>query len=113
MKQIISNIMLKGVFIFTVFVSCSSTVSAQEFRLSGVVMETSSTNRIALAEITNKRNCFTVGSNDLGLFQIKASTGDTLVVVKRGFSDKQIVVLSNRDMIIYLSSGTNLNEVNI
>jgi len=113
MKHIISNIMLKSVLIFTVFVTFSSALSAQEFRLSGVVMETSSTNRIALAEITNKRNGFTVGSNDLGLFQIKASTGDTLVVVKRGFSDKQIVVLSNRDMIIYLSSGTNLNEVNI
>lgn len=105
--------MLKWAFVLIIFTSSSAFVSAQDFNLNGVVMETSSTNRIALAEITNKRTGFTVGSNDLGLFQMKTQVGDTLLVIKRNFSDKQVVVLSNRDMIIYLSSGTTLNEVNI
>jgi len=86
----------------------------QEFQLNGVVMETGSTNRVALAEITNKRNGFSVGSNDMGLFQIKALVGDTLQVIKNGFSDKELVVLSDRDMIVYLNMATTtLNQVDI
>lgn len=88
--------------------------SAQEvFTLNGVVMAKGSSNRVALAEITNMRLGYTVGSNDLGLFRIKASVGDTLLVVKRDFSDVKAVVLSNRDMIIYLNMGFTLNQVDI
>jgi len=105
---------LKKTFIFTLFAAYSTIASAQEFQLSGVIMESGSTIRVALAEITNKRTGFVVGSNDLGLFQIKASLGDTLVIVKRSFSDKQMVVLSNKAMIVYLNmGGTTLDQVNI
>lgn len=109
-----SSYTLKGILSFTLLVAYSSIASAQQdFLLNGVVMESGSTNRVALAEITNKRTKFTVGSNDLGLFQMKALVGDTLLVIKRNFSDKEIVVLSNRDMIIYLNMGTTLNQVDI
>ncbi|WP_442589519.1 hypothetical protein ACSBL2_26275 [Pedobacter sp. AW31-3R] len=109
-----SSYTLKGILSFTLLVAYSSIAFAQQdFLLNGVVMESGSTNRVALAEITNKRTKFTVGSNDLGLFQMKALVGDTLLVIKRNFSDKEIVVLSNRDMIIYLNMGTTLNQVDI
>lgn len=72
-----------------------------------------SSTRVALAEITNLRTKYTVGSNDLGIFQIKALVGDTLLIIKRTFSDVQQVVLSNRDMIIYVDMGTTLSQVNI
>lgn len=105
---------LKSLFIFTAFLAFAFSASAQEdFKLNGVIMVKGSTTRVALAEITNLRTKFTVGSNDLGLFQIKASVGDTLLIIKRTFSDVQQVVLSNRDMIVYVDMGTTLSEVNI
>lgn len=104
---------LKGFLVTFVLLASTTFVFAQEFKLNGVVMVKGSTTRVALAEITNKRSGFTVGSNDLGIFQIRAMVGDTLVVVKRDFSDKQQAVLSERDMIIYLDMGTTLNQVNI
>lgn len=109
------GITLKGSIILTFFLASSMFVSAQQdFQLSGVIMTSGSTNRIALAEITNKRTGYTVGSNDLGLFQLKATVGDTLVVIKRDYVDKQIIVLSSRDMIVYLNlSGNTLNQVDI
>lgn len=84
----------------------------QEFQLKGVVMENGSNNRIALSEITNKRNKFAVGSNDLGIFQIKAAIGDTLLIVKRDFGDREIVVVSQQDVVVRMNR-TTLNTVNI
>jgi len=104
---------LKRLSILSILIIPVSVVHAQDFQLNGVVMSKGSTTRVALAEITNKRTGFTVGSNDLGIFQIKALVGDTLVTIKRGFSDQQQVVLSNRDMIIYLDMGNTLDQVNI
>jgi len=105
---------VKGLFVFTLLFSATIAANAQDdFRLNGVVMMKGTTNRVALAEITNTRTRFTVGSNDLGIFQIKALVGDTLVFIKRDFSDARQVVLSNRDMIIYLDMGRTLEQVNI
>lgn len=105
---------LKSLFLSAILLAFSSFAYAQEFQLNGVVMASGSKIRIALAEITNLRSGFTVGSNDLGLFQIKAVVGDTLVVVKRDYTDKPIIVVSSRDMIVYLNmSGTTLNQVDI
>jgi len=105
--------LLKTLFISAVFLHLGSVVSAQDFQLSGVVMEKGSTIRVALVEITNMRTKYAVGSNDLGIFQIKAQVGDTLYFVKHSYSDAEMVVLSNRDMIVYLDKGTTLNQVNI
>ncbi|CAM4177752.1 hypothetical protein SAMN06265348_106354 [Pedobacter westerhofensis] len=105
---------LQSLFIPVLLLASTSVVSAQEdFRLNGVIMVKGSTTRVALAEITNKRTKYTVGSNDLGIFQIKALVGDTLLVIKRSFSDVEQVVLSDRDMIIYVDMGNTLNQVNI
>lgn len=105
---------LKSFFIFAFLLAAAAVVSAQEdFRLNGVIMVKGSTTRVALAEITNKRTKYTVGSNDLGIFQVKAQVGDTLLIIKRGFSDVEQTVLSDRDMIIYLDMGNTLNQVNI
>lgn len=90
----------------------SQALAQQEFQLKGVVMENGSNNRIALSEITNKRNKFVVGSNDLGIFQIRAAIGDTLLVVKRDFGDREVVVVSQQDVLVRLNR-TTLNTVNI
>lgn len=92
--------------------SYSEVLAQQEFQLKGVVMENGSNNRIALSEITNKRNKFVVGSNDLGIFQIRAAIGDTLLVIKRDFGDREIVVVSQQDVLVRMNR-TTLNTVNI
>jgi len=108
------RIALNSLFISALLLASTGVASAQEdFQLNGVIMVKGSTTRVALAEITNKRTKYTVGSNDLGIFQVRSLVGDTLVVVKRGYSDVEQVVLSNRDMIIYLDMGNTLSEVNI
>ncbi len=86
---------------------------AQDFKVNGVVLEKESRQRIALAEITNKRNGYGVGSNDMGIFTINASIGDTLLFVKRGFNDQEAVVKSASDLVIFLNRGISLNTVEI
>ncbi len=88
-----------------------STLYAQDFKLNGVVLEKETKQRIALVVISNKHNKYTVGSNDMGLFMVKASVGDTLLITKRGFNDQELVVKSASDLIIYLNRGITLNEV--
>lgn len=104
---------LKTILFSVIFLASGLLVHAQEFQLSGVVFEKGSPNRVALVDITNLRTKFGVGSNDLGIFQLKAQVGDTLYFVKHGYADREMIVLSNRDMIVYLDAGTTLNQVNI
>lgn len=83
-----------------------------EFNLTGVVFENQTKIRIALAEVKNKRSGFSTGSNDLGIFYIKARIGDTLLITKRNFNDLKVVVKDNKDMVLLLNRGaTMLNEV--
>lgn len=100
--------------IITVLLPISKVFAQEEFKLTGAIMERGTNIRIALAEITNKRNKYVVGSNDLGLYTIKASVGDTLVIYKRNFSQLIIVVTSPKDMVSYLTRDANtLNEVTV
>lgn len=104
-------------FLSLIFLICflcfapSLLLRAQEIKINGVVFEKGTKLRIALAEINNKRSGYGVGSNDLGMFTIIARVGDTLQVIKRGFSDLELVVSSNRDLLLYLDRGNYLNEV--
>lgn len=94
------------------FLPCSFIFAQQEFVQAGVIFENGSRIRIALAEITNLRNHYSVGSNDLGMFEIKSAVGDTLIVAKRGFNGLKIVVLSTKDIVLQLNKSVNtLNEV--
>jgi len=88
-------------------------IFAQEIKLTGVLFENGTKVRIALAEITNKRSGYSVGSNDLGLFYMKAVVGDTLLITKRGFVDMQVAVTSAKDLILRLNRGNLLDGVTI
>lgn len=79
--------------------------------INGVLFENQSKIRIALAEIKNKHSGFSSGSNDLGIFTIKANIGDTLLITKRNFNDLEVVVRTTKDLVLYLNKGTTLNEV--
>ena len=101
---------------FLILIMClcfnRATKAQQEFILNGVIFENGSKIRIALSEIYNIRNKFSVGSNDMGLFQIKTMVGDTLIISKRGFTSKRVVVTSVKEIIVNLNSDqVTLNEV--
>lgn len=111
-----SRTLTKSMFLFTFLIASANLVSAQQdFMLNGVLKVKGASTRIVLAEVTNKRTQYTVGSNDMGLFQIRALVGDTLLMVKRDFTDLEVVVQSKKDMIVYLTpeAGNMLNEVQI
>lgn len=100
--------------IATTFLPIGKGFAQEEFKLTGVIFEKATNIRIALAEVTNKRNKYTVGSNDLGLFTIKALVGDTLIINKRNFSPLMLKVTSPKDVITYLIRDANmLNEVTV
>jgi len=87
---------------------------AQDFIVKGVVFEKGANVRIAIANITNVRNGIGVTSNDLGMFQIRASVGDTLLIDKANMNDQRIVITGHQDILIYLVRGTTmLNEVTV
>nr|WP_276903016.1 hypothetical protein [Pedobacter kyonggii] len=105
---------LKFAIILFVFTSISFFAKAQDFIVKGVVIEKGSNIRIALSEITNLRTGIGVGSNDIGMFQLKARIGDTLLVIKRDLIDQRVVVNSEKDLVIYLVRGsTTLADVTI
>ena len=102
----------KLIFSFvSMIVLANQSLAQKEFTLTGVLFENQTKIRIALAEVKNKRSGFAAGTNDLGLFSIKANIGDTLLVTKRNFNDLEVVVRENKDLILYLNKGTTLNEV--
>lgn len=100
-------------YFLLMFVCCcyTSTMYAQDFDVNGAILEGGTTIRIALAEVHNKRNNYSVGSNDMGLFKIKSQIGDTLLIMKRGFEDKLMVVSSKKDLVAYMVRGNVLDEV--
>jgi hypothetical protein len=104
----------KSAIILFVLTSIGFITKAQDFIVKGVVIEKGSNIRIALSEITNLRTGIGVGSNDIGMFQLKAKIGDTLLVIKRDLIDQRVVVNSEKDLVIYLVRGsTTLADVTI
>jgi hypothetical protein len=97
--------------LFFLMLASNMAFAQKEFILNGVVFNNDTKLRLALAEVTNKRNNYGVGTNDMGLFQIRAAIGDTLLITKRGFNDKEIVVSTTKDVVLYLNRGVTLNEV--
>lgn len=98
-------------FFILVMLGSNIVLAQQEFLLNGVIFENGTKVRIALAEVKNKRSGFSSGSNDLGIFSIKANIGDTLLITKRNFNDLEVVVRTTRDLMLYFNKGTILNEV--
>lgn len=91
----------------------TSSVFAQEFVLKGVIFQKQSDFRVSNALVFNLKNKITVGSDNVGSFNIKASVGDTLRISKKDYSENYFVVESQKDAVIQLSQSIRLNEVRI
>lgn len=85
-------------------------VMAQQITARGVILEKGTPLRIALALVTDTNNRQTIGSDDMGFFQIKANIGDTLWFFKRNFQDHFVVVLDEKEMIINLIRADRILE---
>lgn len=83
---------------------------AQITSAKGVILEKGTQIRIALAVVTNINNKQSVGSNDMGFFQIKAKIGDTLVISKRHFDNITVVLINDQDLVIKLLRAEMLLE---
>ncbi|WP_293307537.1 hypothetical protein [Pedobacter sp. UBA5917] len=104
---------LKIIFLLAILMQ-GLTIKAQDFVFKGVVIEKGSNVRVALAGITNLRSKMGASSNDIGIFQLKARIGDTLLVTKKNLIDQKVVISSDDDLVIYLVRGsTMLEEVTI
>ena len=102
--------------ILMVLILCGSAFSLfaqQEFILRGAVKELGTNNRIGGAQIQNRRTKYMSTSDNMGLFEVKAKVGDTLVIFSLEYSDATLVVASPADQVIQLRRSTTLNEVKI
>lgn len=102
-----------GLFFFLPMLFLNISLKAQqEFIVGGVLFEKGTKNRVSGTEISNKRNNYATISNGIGLFSIKAKIGDTLLMTKLYYNDVNVIVNSNKDMVIQFIKNTNsLNEV--
>lgn len=109
MKQVL----LKFLLVLPFFTLWYLSLQAQESSVQGLVMERSGASRVANVSITNKSTGGIVLTNELGLFRIRASAGDTLNVSKPGYSDLLLVLRDLSDQIIRLQPVIQLAEVKV
>ncbi|MDP2415092.1 hypothetical protein [Daejeonella sp.] len=88
-------------------------VMAQQNSVQGLIMERSGASRIAGVYILNKKTGISTFSNELGLFRIAASVGDTLNISKSGYSDLILPLLELSDKVLMLQGVISLSEVKV
>lgn len=86
---------------------------AQPSSVQGLIMERSGASRIAGVYVLNKKTGFSTYSNELGLFRITASVGDTLSISKSGYSELILPLLELSDKVLMLQAVINLSEVKV
>lgn len=86
---------------------------AQQSSVQGLIMERSGASRISGVKILNRKTGISTLSNELGLFRIAASVGDTLSISKSGYSDLSLTLLELSDKVLMLQPVINLSEVKV
>jgi len=98
-----------GLLSFILFCFWASNLKAQqELTVNAVVFEKNSKIRLVGATVFNKRNKYVAITNNMGLFNIKAAVGDTLLISKLYYDDVTTAVGLAKDMVIYLKKNTNM-----
>ncbi len=99
--------------LFLFFLMPIGSAFAQTYIIGGVIKDKEANIRIADAQVVNQRSGDAVLSGSLGLFQIKARIGDTLLIIKQNYSDFTAAVANADDMIINLNRDMTLKQVDI
>ena len=103
---------------FCIFLCCSIFLSAkysfaQETTVQGLIMESLGTSKVSNAYILNKRTRISTVSNELGLFKILASIGDTISIAKSGYLSMEFPLLELSDKVLMLRPLIKLPEVKV
>ncbi len=102
-----------NIFLLIIAIVVNSPVIAQQNTVQGLIMERSGASRIAGVNILNKKTGISTFSNELGLFRISASIGDTLNISKSGYSDLILPLLELSDKVLMLQPVISLSEVKV
>jgi hypothetical protein len=102
----------------TLFTSCLFLLlmhaSAQQvFTIHGLVSEKETGDRVSQVVVRNVRSNDIMMSDELGVFNIKAAIGDTLVFSKKEFGEQKISVVSVQDLSIIMQSVIELKTVTV
>jgi hypothetical protein len=88
-------------------------VMAQQNSVQGLIMERVGASRISGVYILNKKTGISTYTNELGLFRIQASVGDTLLFSKSGYSELSLPMLELSDKVLMLQPIIALSEVKV
>ncbi len=91
---------------------CSGAL-AQAITVKGVIFKKSTNDRISQALVNDLNNKVIMMSDELGMFSISASVGDTLVITKNNYTPLRITVLNKDDIALYMQPVIELNQVTI
>ena len=91
----------------------SEGIYAQSKIREGAILEKGTNSRISKALVRNKRLNHQILTDNLGLFSIIASPGDTLEISHPDYIKQELVVAGSADLIIYLQVSNLLREVAI
>lgn len=101
-------------FFLLAFYGLPQKVKAQQIqKVSGMVMQKGSANRIAEVLVYNMRTHRSTVTNTFGVFTSEASIGDTLSFTKVGYGQVRTVVTSHDDFVVELQEGITLETVTI
>lgn len=99
-------------FFVAALLLCSFSASAQlATAIRGVVFNERTNIRSAQVSVSNMQNKATVMSDNLGLFSIRASVGDTLLFIKKGYAEQQVAVTSTQDLVVRMMPQQVLGPV--
>jgi len=97
---------------FTIVFLLSPKLKAQDLIIGGAVLEAGTKARIGQARLNNTRNKYAVVTDLMGMFQIKANVGDTLIISKLNYRDLAVIIADHKDLVLTLAKdATTLNEV--
>ena len=102
-----------NIFLLIIAFTAIKPVVAQQSSVQGLIMERSGASRIAGVYILNKKTGISTFSNELGLFRIAASVGDTLSISKSDYSDLFLPLLELSDKVLMLQPVISLSEVKV
>jgi hypothetical protein len=95
-------------FLSTVFSAADAqTVKVQQ----GLLLKRGTNIRLGSVQVLNRRSHVKARSNTVGVFNIPATTGDTLIFESDNFQSANFVVTDLADKIVYLQPVIQLNEV--
>lgn len=102
-------------FLFVLFVFSLGYISSysQETSVRGLIMDKQGTLKVAGASIDNISSGSRTMSDQLGLFRIRASARDTLIVSKPGYTDLWLVLTDLSDQVLRLQPVIQLSEVKV